>query len=80
LDAAYITKAKALAQSYSSGIYSLEICDEILKPLMQKYPLIQILYESYSARSDSAILNDLAEYLENKLNSAAVDDSEEKSA
>jgi hypothetical protein len=78
LDAAYTAKAQSLSQSSSSGIYSLEICEEVIKPVMEKFPLTQILYESYSSRKDPVVLNDLAEYVEYKLNIA--ENSEEKSA
>ena len=48
--------------------------------LWDKFPLVKILYESYSARENPAVIADLIEYVENKLAKAVVEDSEEKSA
>lgn len=80
LDSVYSAKIQSLKKSESEKSYTLELEDEILRPMWDKFPLVKILYESYSARENPAVIADLIEYVENKLAKAVVEDSEEKSA
>ena len=80
LDSVYSAKIQSLKKSESEKSYTLELEDEILRPMWDRFPLVKILYESYSARENPAVIADLIEYVENKLAKAVIEDSEEKSA
>lgn len=78
LDHTYLAKIWTIKKSVLD--YTLDVEDEILRPMFDKFPLVKFLYDRYSARENPAVTADLIEYVENKLDKAVIEDSKEKSA